>query len=582
MPWTAFIDELRSRVSPDRVLASSSELAVFESDGLTAFAVKPIAIVVPRSEREIVSVLQLCHAERIPFVARGSGTSLSGGSLPHAEGIVIALHQLNRILEVDPIQRIAVVQPGVINLAVTKAAEPYGLYFAPDPSSQQVCTIGGNVAFNSGGAHCLKYGMTSNHVLGARVVLPDGNIVQLGSSSLENDGPDWLGLFCGSEGLMGIATEITLRLLTKPESYYTILAGYDSVERAGEAVAKVIGAGMLPAAMEIMDRLSMQAATAAVGASYPPDAEAVLIVELDGSRETVEAEQMELHALIRDSGATAVVVAANAAERALIWKGRKCVFSAVGRLSPDFIVQDGVVPRGKLGFALREIERIGREENIRIANVFHAGDGNLHPLILYDGREPKGLERAEHVAARIVRLCIELGGSITGEHGVGMEKRQFFAEMYDAPSVDCMERIRDCVDPAYIANRGRCSLPERPSRRGCMVFILWNKRELSKGCKLGDARSSGVTNRIPNEQILAQERLVIVGNGSKRLRLQEDLRPRLDTRPLNGIVEYDPSEFTMTALAGTPLRDLESVLWRTVSTSPSTRQEWKQERLLVA
>ncbi len=329
MSWTAFIDELRSRVSPDRVLASSSELAVFESDGLTAFAVKPIAIVVPRSEREIVSVLQLCHAEKIPFVARGSGTSLSGGSLPHAEGIVIALHQMNRILEIDPIQRVAVVQPGVINLAVTKAAEPYGLYFAPDPSSQQVCTIGGNVAFNSGGAHCLKYGMTSNHVLGARVVLPDGNIVQLGSSSLENDGPDWLGLFCGSEGLMGIATEITLRLLSKPESYYTILAGYDSVERAGEAVAKVIGAGMLPAAMEIMDRLSMQAATAAVGASYPPDAEAVLIVELDGSRETVEAEQMELHSLIRDSGATAVVVAANATERALIWKGRKCVFSAV-------------------------------------------------------------------------------------------------------------------------------------------------------------------------------------------------------------------------------------------------------------
>jgi glycolate oxidase len=438
-----------------RLLTSNAAMSSFQSDGLTAFAVRPQAVVFPESQAEVAALLKLCHDYDVPFVARGSGTSLSGGSLPHREGIVIALNRMNRILRLDPAARLAVVQPGVINLEVSKAAEAYGLYYAPDPSSQQVCTIGGNVAFNSGGAHCLKYGMTTNHVLAATVVLADGAIVTLGSDSLESDGPDYLGLFCGSEGLFGIATEITLRLLPKPEAFYTVLAGYETIEQAGEAVARIIAAGLLPAAMEIMDRLSMKAAAAAVGAEYPPGVEAVLIVELDGSAEAVKAEQAQLAELIQQSQAAAVVVAKDAAERGLIWKGRKSVFSAVGRLSPDFIVQDGVVPRSKLGLALREIERLCREHGVPVANVFHAGDGNLHPLILYDGRIAGALQRAEEVAAKILRLCIALGGSITGEHGIGMEKRDFLDEMFDGVSVEVMRRLRRTIDPREVANRGK-------------------------------------------------------------------------------------------------------------------------------
>jgi glycolate oxidase len=450
-----FFRKLALIVSPDRLLTNEAALAAFESDGLTAFHVRPRAIVVPLSEEEVSAILQACYQHQIPYVARGSGTSLSGGSLPHHDGIVIALNRLNKIVRLDPQQRIAIVQPGVINSDVTRAAEKHGLYYAPDPSSQQVCTIGGNLAFNSGGAHCLKYGMTSNHILGAKVVLPDGEIVELGGESLESDGPDWLGLFCGSEGLMGIATEITLRLLPKPEAYYTVLAGYDTIEQAGEAVAQIIAGGLLPAAMEIMDRMSMQAAEAAVGASYPPVVEAVLIVELDGSRETVDAEKTQLQKLIQRSGARATIVPKDADERALMWKGRKSVFSAVGRLSPDFIVQDGVVPRSKLGFALREIERICRESEVKVANVFHAGDGNLHPLILYDGRQPGAWQRAEAVAGKILKLCVELGGSITGEHGIGMEKKAFLCDMFDDDSIEWMHKIRRAVDPHEIANRGK-------------------------------------------------------------------------------------------------------------------------------
>lgn len=451
----SFDAALQSIVPTSRLLTDSAALSAFQSDGLTAFAVRPQAVVIPETEAEVIAIVRACHEHKIPFVPRGSGTSLSGGSLPHGEGIVIALNRLNRILDLNPQQRTATVQTSVINLAVSRAAEPHGLYYAPDPSSQQVCTIGGNLAFNSGGAHCLKYGMTSNHVLGARIVLPDGEVVSIGSDSIEHEGPDLIGLFCGSEGLMGIATEITLRLLPRPEAFYTVLAGYDTVEQAGEAVAQVIGAGLLPAAMEIMDRLSMQAAHEAVGAEYPPDVDAVLIIELDGSQDEVDADRERLESLICSSGAAATQVARNATERSSIWTGRKSVFSAVGRLSPDFIVQDGVVPRGKLGYALRQIGELSKETGIPIANVFHAGDGNLHPLILFDGRQEGALHRAEAVAARIMRLCIELGGSITGEHGVGMEKREFLSEMFDAESVALMNRIRSQIDPYEVSNRGK-------------------------------------------------------------------------------------------------------------------------------
>ncbi len=347
------------------------------------------------------------------------------------------------------------VQPGVINSKLTQAVSSSGLHYAPDPSSQQVCTIGGNVAFNSGGAHCLKYGMTSNHVVAMKMVLGDGTVVDVGFEGGEAIGPDLCGLMVGSEGLLGIALEITVKLMPKPESFYTVLAGYQSLSTAGEAVARIIGSGLLPAALEIMDVLSMQAASAAVGAKYPSNVAAVLIVELDGTAEAVAAEQVKLTELISASGATEVWVAKDADERATIWKGRKSVFSAVGRLSPDFIVQDGVVPRGKLGMALETIQKLSHEANIAVANVFHAGDGNLHPLIMFNGREPGALERAEHLAAQIVQLCIDLGGSITGEHGVGMEKRQFLSGMFSDDSLDAMKQIRWACDPHEVANRGK-------------------------------------------------------------------------------------------------------------------------------
>lgn len=455
MSLATLLPKLRSIFPAERLIEDAGGLVPFESDGLTAFSVRPPAVVVPLSEDEIVQVMKACTEHQVPFVARGSGTSLSGGSVPHESGIVIALNRMSRILSLEAEKRIAVVEPGAVNLALSAAAAPFGLYYAPDPSSQQICTIGGNVAFNSGGAHCLKYGMTSNHILAMRVVLPDGSIDVLGGESAEQVGPDLLGMYVGSEGLFGIVTQITVRLLPKPEAFHTVLAGYSTLEQAGDAVTRIVGSGLLPGALEIMDRLSMQAASAAVGAKYPANCEAVLIVELDGARDWVEVERLKLEALIAQSGANAIQVAKDADERATIWKGRKSAFSAVGRLSPDFIVQDGVVPRARLGEALRKIAKLSAEAGIRVANVFHAGDGNLHPLIMYDGREPGALHRAEELAGKIVTLCVELGGSITGEHGVGLEKRQFLPTMFAAPDIETMKRVRHEVDPLEIANRGK-------------------------------------------------------------------------------------------------------------------------------
>lgn len=450
-----FLADLTKVFPKDRLLDKAAQLTPYESDALTAFRARPLAVALPESSEEVVAAVRLCAKHKVPFVARGSGTSLSGGSLPIEGGLVIGLNRMNRLLKLDPKERVAVVQPGFINLEVTRAAEPYGLYYAPDPSSQPVSTIGGNLAFNSGGAHCLKYGMTSNHVLGAKVVLPDGEVVALGQESLEAVGPDWLGLFVGSEGLLGIALEITLRLLPRPEKYHTVLAAYDSLEKAGDAVAAVVASGLLPGAMEIMDQLAIEAAEAAVHAGYPREAKALLIVELEGEALEVEAEARELARVIEASGAYQVRLAQSAEERLKIWKGRKAAFSAVGRLSPDYIVQDGVVPRSKLGQALVEIERLSQAYGLRVANVFHAGDGNLHPLVLYDGKKPGELERAEALAGEILRLCIRLGGSITGEHGVGMEKRQYLGEMFAEDDLEAMRRIRRAVDPEELSNRGK-------------------------------------------------------------------------------------------------------------------------------
>jgi glycolate oxidase len=430
-------------------------LAPYESDALTAYRARPAAVVLAATQAEVIATVRACYEHDVPFVARGSGTSLSGGSLPVEDGVVIALNRLNRIVQLDPRRRIAVVEPGIINLDVTKAAAPHGLYYAPDPSSQLICTIGGNLAFNSGGAHCLKYGMTANHVLGIKAVLPDGEVVHLGGPSVEAAGPDLTGFFVGSEGLFGVALEITLRLLPKPARYRTVLAAYHSLEAAGNAVSDVVASGLLPGAIEIMDALAIEAAEAAVHAGYPQDAAALLIVELEGEPVQVEAEFVRLLQVVEASAPYEVRVAKDDAERARIWKGRKSAFSAVGRLSPDYIVQDGVVPRSRLGDALRTIENLSRKHQIRVANVFHAGDGNLHPLILYNGRVAGELERAEELAGEILHLCIDLGGSITGEHGIGMEKRQYMPEMFTAVDLEVMSELRKAIDPRELANRGK-------------------------------------------------------------------------------------------------------------------------------
>ncbi len=454
-PTQHLLRELAKVFPKDRLLADPAQLSAYASDGLTAFAVTPRAVVVPLDTDEVAAAVRLCAATGTPFTARGSGTSLSGGSVPNADGIVLAMNRMDRIVELCPRTRTAVVQPGVTNLAVSKAAAPHGLYFAPDPSSGIICTVGGNLAFNAGGVHCLKYGMTSNHVLAIRAVLADGSIAELGSASTEGAGPDLPGLFCGSEGLFGVATEATLKLVPVPERFHTVLATYPSVGAAGDAVSAVIASGMLPGALEIMDKLAMQAAEAGVGARYPPGAEAVLIVELEGTAEGVASEAETLADLLRDSGAASLHTAADESERAAIWRGRKCAFSAAGQLSPDFIVQDGVVPRSRLGEALRRIAEVGERHGIAVANVFHAGDGNLHPLIMYDGRVAGALDRAEACAADILRICIEMGGSITGEHGVGLEKRAFLPEMFSADDIDLMRRTRRAFDPGEIANRGK-------------------------------------------------------------------------------------------------------------------------------
>jgi glycolate oxidase len=453
MSVALLLDALASVYPPGRLLTGAAELAAYESDALTSFRARPTAVVLPETREEVVQTVHLCHVHGVPFVPRGSGTSLSGGSLPLEDGIVIALNRLDRILRIDPDDRVAVVEPGVINQRITVAAAEHGLLYAPDPSSQSVCSIGGNLAFNSGGAHCLLHGMTSNHVLGLEAVLPDGEVVRLGGESLEPIGPDWLGLFVGSEGLFGIVLEVTLRLIAAPEAVRTVLATYPNLEAAGDAVAQIIADGLLPVAMEIMDELAIQAAASVV--TGMPMVPALLIVELEGERALVDADAERLDAVIAASGALESRVTEDPSERVEIWKGRKSAFSAVGRLSPDYLVQDGVVPRTRLGESLATIERLSSERGLRVANVFHAGDGNLHPLILFDGAEPGALEQAEELAGDILRLCVRLGGAITGEHGVGVEKLPYLLELTAPEDVELMCRVRRAVDPAELANRGK-------------------------------------------------------------------------------------------------------------------------------
>jgi glycolate oxidase len=428
------------------------QLRTYECDGLTGRRVVPALVALPATAAEVQAVVRICNAERVPFVARGAGTGLSGGALPVAEGIVISLARLDRILEVDLDRGEVVVEPGVANLDVTAAVAADGFYYAPDPSSQQVCTIGGNVAENSGGAHCLKYGFTVNHVLAADVVLPDGDLVEL---SVWDDGPDLLGVFIGSEGTLGIATRLRLRILRAPEAIRTLLAGFAHTDAAGEAVSAIVGAGIVPAAVEMMDALTIEAAEAAVGADYPPGCGAVLIVELDGQLAQVEEETAQVEALCSAHGARELRIAADPLDRAAVWRGRKAAFAAMGRISPDYYVQDGVVPRTKLPEVLRRIEELSQRHGLRVGNVFHAGDGNLHPLVLYDSRVPGEAARAEELAATILELCVDAGGSITGEHGVGTDKACAMPLMFGKDDLAAMSRLRAAFDPNGLANPGK-------------------------------------------------------------------------------------------------------------------------------
>ena len=445
------LEELRSAVGREGLITAPEELRTYECDGLTAFRAVPGAVVLPRNTEEVQRVVRICHGARIPFVARGSGTGLSGGAMPVKDGLVISLARMNRILEVDFPNARVVVEPGVINLDVTDRVARANYFYAPDPSSQSVCSIGGNVAENSGGAHCLKYGFTTTHVLALEVVLPDGSLVHMGKKTLDRPGYDLPGIFVGSEGTLGIATKITLRIVKRPESIQTLLAAFPSTNAAGAAVSGIIAAGILAAAMEMMDALSIEAAEAAVHANYPKCG-GLLLVELDGCEAEVCALMEQVNEICRSHGAWEIRKAQTETERALMWKGRKAAFASVGRISPNYIVQDGVIPRTRLPQVLSEVERLSAEAGIRVANVFHAGDGNLHPMVLYDHRIPGQVEAAIALSERILELCIEEGGSITGEHGVGEEKKHMMPKMFAEPDLDTMQRLRCAFDPLLISN----------------------------------------------------------------------------------------------------------------------------------
>src|SRR5499427_4107340 len=449
-----FLAELQRIVGVGAVLHDPLDVLTYECDGLPHLRSSPAAVVLPSSPAEVQAVVRLCARERVPFVPRGHGTGLSGGALPVAGGVLIVLSRLNRVINIDiPNQRVTV-EPGVTNLEITRQVAPFGYYYAPDPSSQQVCSIGGNVAENSGGAHCLKYGFTTHHVIGVDAVMPDGELVRIDGSLTDAPGPDLLGLIVGSEGTLAIVTSITVRILRRPEAVKTLLAAFDTIDAGGAVVSDLIAAGIVPAAVEMMDRLAIRAAEAAVHPEFP-DADTVLIVELDGPG----AEVTALFEIVVDTctrhGATTIEVAKTDEQRMRIWRGRKAAFAAMGRVSPNYYVQDGVVPRTKLPQVLNRIRDLERRSGLRIGNVFHAGDGNLHPLICYDERVPGQADKAVEVAAEILSYCIDAGGSLTGEHGIGADKSQYMPSMFAPEDLALMQRVRRALDPDGLCNPGK-------------------------------------------------------------------------------------------------------------------------------
>jgi len=449
------VKALRTMVPGEGVIASEREMKPFETDGLTAYHQLPMVVVLPETTEQVSLVLAYCHAEGIKVVPRGAGTSLSGGALPLADGVLLGMAKFNKIKNIDFDNRVAVVEPGVTNLAVSTAVAHAGFYYAPDPSSQIACTIGGNVAENSGGVHCLKYGMTTNNVLGCEIVLITGEVLRIGGKHLDSEGYDLLGLIIGSEGLLGVVTEVTVRLLKKPETARAVLVGFPSSEDAGECVSTIIGSGIIPGGMEMMDGPAIKAAEAFVHAGYPLDVEALLIVELDGPGTEVDYLIARVEKIARDCRAVSVKVSNSEQERLLFWAGRKAAFPAVGRISPDYYCMDGTIPRAQLPLVLKRMKELSVKYGLSVANVFHAGDGNLHPLILYDSNKPGELDRAESFGSDILRLCVEVGGVLTGEHGVGVEKRDLMPVMFSEIDLAAQQRVKCAFDAKGLLNPGK-------------------------------------------------------------------------------------------------------------------------------
>ena len=446
---------LREIVPGEGVIVEEQALKAYETDGLTAYRQVPLIVVLPSTTEEVSRVLAYCHENEVKVVPRGAGTSLSGGALPLADGILLGLGKFSRILEVDFENRCAVVQPGVTNLGITKAVEHAGFYYAPDPSSQIACTIGGNVAENAGGVHCLKYGLTTNNLLGLKVVMIDGTVVEVGGKHLESEGYDLLGLMTGSEGLLGVVTEVTVRILRKPETARALLLGFETGEAAGDTVAAIIAGGIIPGGMEMMDKPAIHAAEAFVHASYPMDVEALLIVELDGPEAEVDQLIERVSEIAKEQGATTIRASQSDEERLSFWAGRKAAFPAVGQISPDYYCMDGTIPRHQLAKVLTRMTELSTQYGLRVANVFHAGDGNLHPLILYDANVPGELEKAEDFGSDILKLCVEVGGVLTGEHGVGVEKRDLMGTMFTETDLDQQQRLKCAFDPKALLNPGK-------------------------------------------------------------------------------------------------------------------------------
>jgi len=463
---TSFVDKLKGQIPKELIISDEELLRAYECDALSAYRQMPLCVVLPESVEQVQAIMQLCHQENVPVVARGAGTGLSGGAMPVANGLLLSLAKFNEIINMDPEQRTARVQPGVRNICVSEAAEKYGLFYAPDPSSQIACTIGGNVAENSGGVHCLKYGLTVHNIMAVKLITVTGELVEIGADSLDSAGYDLLALITGSEGMLGVIVEVTLKLLSKPLSNKVLLAAFDDVEAAGDSVASIVASGIIPAGLEMMDNAGVRAVEDYLHAGYPVDAAAILICEIDGAEEEVDAESRKVEAILKAAGASEVRVARDKAEGDKFWEGRKSAFPAVGRIAPDYYCMDGTIPRKHIGSVLNMISDLAEQYQLGVVNVFHAGDGNLHPLILYDVSIEGELERAEELGGKILEVCVEVGGTITGEHGVGVEKINQMCVQFNTEELLQFHAIKSAFDPKGLLNPGKAI----PTLHRCAEF----------------------------------------------------------------------------------------------------------------